>query len=235
MTFFKAFLTNLVGQGWEERQHALLKLVEYAPTAKMIDLGCGDGEFTLKIADKMGTKLIYGIDAVLKNVETAKTKGIDARLSDLEKALPFENETFDVINASDIIEHLANTDNFLKEIHRILNNKGYVIIMTPNLAAVHNIFYLLLGKQPVCSCVSDEIYAGTWQLSGNQCVIYDGKSLHLRIFTLSALEELLDYHGFRVEKSIGCVFQPLPLPLARIMCFIDKKHATSIIVKAKKN
>ena len=227
-------LNNIVGQGWFERQRSTLSLIGYDPKATLLDLGCGDGELTLKIAQKSGTKSVYGIDIMAKNVDGARAKGIDARKSDLEQKLPFENETFDVVNAADIIEHLTNTDNFLREIHRVLRVGGYVVIMTPNLAALHNIFYLVFGKQPNCACVSDEVYAGTWQLSGNQHIHHDGKGLHLRIFTLSALEELLNYHGFQVERSIGSVFQPFPIPLARVMCFIDKRHATSIIVKARK-
>ena len=233
MSVIRGVWNRIAEAAWIERQGAVLSLFEHDPDARFLDLGCGDGELTLKVAQAIGTDSIHAVDIVADNVSRARARGIEAHQSELNQDLPFADGAFDAVNASDIIEHLSHTDTFLREIHRVLRSDGYVVIMTPNLAALHNIFLLLGGKQPNCVCVSDEIHAGTWP-HGDRHVDHEGQGTHLRVFTLGALEDLLDYHGFRVERSIGSVFQPLPAQLARIMCLLDKRHATCIIVKARK-
>lgn len=68
---------------------------------------------------------------------------------------------FDLVHANQVIEHLYETDLFIKEIYRILKKGGYAIISTPNLAGLHNIVSLILGKQPFPAHVSNEIVLGT--------------------------------------------------------------------------
>ena len=155
------------------------------------------------------------------------------RRGDLNQEFPFENESFDVILASEIIEHLSNTDSFLKEMHRVLRVGGYTIISTPNLSSWPNIIFLLFGKQPAVASVSDEIVVNTWHAHSDYRFSPEGPS-HRRIFTLGALEGLLVFHGFRVEKRMGSGFAPFPIWLARIISLIDKTHASRITVKARK-
>lgn len=209
-----------------------LSLLEKNPEAKLLDVGCGDGEFTLRAAERIGTAEIHGIEIVEEDINKSKTNGIDIRQGDLNQRLPFEDESFDVIIASHIIEHLTNTDIFVKEIHRVLKVGGYSVIATPNLAALLHILFLLLGKQPTIAEVSDEALVGTWSSRGN-CVDRIGPA-HRRIFTPGALKGLLEYYGFKVETVVGTGFFPLPNPLARIMAHIDKRHATNIVIKARK-
>jgi hypothetical protein len=54
------------------------------------------------------------------------------------------------------------------------------------------------------------------------------------MFTQGALSGLLEYYRFRVEKAVPAGFFPLPVPLARAMCLIGKRHATKVVIKARK-
>lgn len=221
-------------QVYSEYYRAVLSLVEQNRDARLLDCGCGDGGFTLMMAERMGTREINAIDAMKEHVDIARAKGIQASQGDLNEKLPFEDESFDVIHAGQIIEHLHQTDAFVREIRRTLKTGGYAIISTPNLAASHNILYLLLGKQPPTATVSDELLAGTWHPMGKHIDATTGPA-HYRLFTLSAIEELLEHHGLQVEKSIGAGFAPFPAVLARGMSFIDKRHAAYAVVKARKS
>lgn len=220
------------GQSVSSRREATLSLLEQNPDAKLLDLGCGDGEFSLKLAERIGTRKVYGVDIVEQSLTKAKAKGIQVYLGDLNEKLPFEDGSFDVVLASEVIEHLHDTDGFFREVRRVLRNGGYAVIETPNLAAFHNILALLLGKQPFPAVVSNEIYAGIWGHQEKQ--IGSEEPGHLRIFTLSALKELLEYYGFQIEKSVGSGFYPFPTPLTKVMCFLDKRHAAYMTVKARK-
>jgi SAM-dependent methyltransferase len=172
-----------------------------------------------------------------ERVDKARARGIEAYQGDLNKELPYQDESFDVVHANQVIEHLHNTDILLKEVYRVLKAGGYLVISTPNLASFHNILHLLMGKQPFWASVSDEVNAGTWHLVGpaNKASKRPGFGPgHRRLFTQGALEELLEYYGFKIEKSISTGFYPFPAPIARVMSLIDRRHAAIITVKARK-
>lgn len=213
-------------------REAILSLFETDPTAQLLDLGCADGTFTLRMAKKVGTTVVYGIDAVQENIASAKARGIDACLANLDQGIPFEDESFHVICASHVIEHVCDTDLIVRETYRLLKREGYLVIATPNLAAAHNILLLAFGRQPTIAEVSDVALVGTVSPRGN-FVARVGPS-HRRIFTFPSLRGLLEYYGYRVEKTVGAGYFPLPAILSRGMCLIDRVHSTNIVLRARK-
>ena len=57
------------------------------PSAKLVDLGCGSGQFTLRCADRIATSNIWGVDVLDECLVAAETKGIVAVKNDLNKLL----------------------------------------------------------------------------------------------------------------------------------------------------
>jgi len=166
---------------------AILYLLGEDKDAVVLDLGCGDYKrLTQKLVGIIGTTHVYGIDL---NVSSSSNNMITFQ-GDLNEAFPIGDLRFDIILASQIIEHLWNTDGFLKEIYRCLKPTGYAIISTPNLSAWHNRIYLLLGRQPEPCKISDDMYPA------------HERPGHLRIFTAGVLIKLLRFHGFKIEKVI---------------------------------
>lgn len=99
--------------------------------AKILDIGCGKGEFEEFLA-KSGFKAIC-VDGVDMFVEEMSKKGYECYEIDLEKqALPFGANEFDFIFSLDVIEHLWNTQFFLSEIKRVLKPDGTLVITTEN-------------------------------------------------------------------------------------------------------
>ncbi len=223
----------LTKQEMLENRRVILLPFEQNPSTKLLDCGCHNGEQTLEVAERIGTQKIYGIDIIQEYLDKAKAKGIEVYKSDLNQKLPFESESFDAILAAHVIEHLSNTDIFIKEISRVLKVGAYVVIQAVNLAAFHNMLYLLLGKQPIEAHVSDEVLVGTWHPKGKY--VKPMSPAHKRVFTPGALKELLEYYGFNIEKSINTGYFPLPFPLSKAMCFLDKRHATIVTIKARKS
>jgi ubiquinone/menaquinone biosynthesis C-methylase UbiE len=217
-----------------EWRRAFIDMLEKNPNAKMLDLGCYQGDFTLMAAKKIQTKLVTGVDALDTMKINIESKGITFCKADLNEKLPFEDKSFDVVCASQLIEHISNTDTFVKEIHRVLTDDGYAVISTPNLANSYNIICLMLGWQPPASHVSDEMpFIGTLPLLRNKDKPFP-MIQHKRIFTMPALEELFVYHGFKIENKRGSGFFPFPAPLARFVCHIDNKHSINITIKARR-
>ena len=225
------------GSTYEEIARVIKNLLEENRSAKFLDLGCSNGGLTLELAERIGTSEIYGIEIADEWREQLKDKGIKVYWTDLNEVLPLENEAFDVVHSNQVLEHIYNTDLHIKEIHRILKRGGYAIISTPNLAALYNIFFLTLGLQPPTAWVSDELVALGNPLSPHHKVKRELKlpaHSHLRIFTLKALKELFQYHGFKVEKIVGVGYYPFPVPIARFLSRLDSRHAVCLTMKARK-
>lgn len=203
-----------------EYRRVLFELLEPNPEATYLDLGCGDGTVAKRVAEHIGTDTVAGVELSKKLASQARRKGISIQRRDLDKGLPWADSTFDVVTANQIIEHVDNTDLLLKEIRRVLKPRGYAIISTNNLAALHWIVLLMLGKQPPTACISDEMYGDT--------------RMHRRLFTMPGLVAAVRYFGFKAEKAVGTYYFPFPVPIARLLCKVDKRHASCITLKVRK-
>lgn len=217
-----------------EYRRDVLSFFKYAPGASLLDLGCGDGDFTLEVAAKIGTRHISGLEGGSENVVSAKEKGVTCLQGDLEARLPFEDNSFDVVCANQVIEHLSNTDGFIREIRRVLRPEGYAIISTPNLAACHSIIFLLIGWQPHLADVSDTFFWAGRPHTRAEEGLAESMPHHRRIFVPGALKELLQYHNFKIERITGSGWRPAPAFLARVLARLFRSHADIITVSVTK-
>jgi len=104
----------------------------------VLDLGCGNGQNTLKAA-KVSERII-GIDNNQKQIRMGineqrrfKIKNLKFIIADLEKInLRYKNETFDIVLMLDVLEHLNNRKVILKKTHRILKRDGKLLLSVPN-------------------------------------------------------------------------------------------------------
>jgi len=212
-------------------KESILNLLEEDSKAKLLDCGCNGGEFTLEFAKKIGTSKVYGIEIDKKAAEAAKSKGLKVYNKNLNEKLPLRSDTVDVIIANQVIEHLYDTDTFVKEIYRILKPKGYVIISTPNLASWHNIFALFIGRQPFPSDICNDPSIGKlFALSKRNAEPLS----HLRIFTYYGLKELFENYSFEVGKIIGAGYYPFLGRVSKLLSSIDKKHSAYLTMIARK-
>jgi 2-polyprenyl-3-methyl-5-hydroxy-6-metoxy-1,4-benzoquinol methylase len=100
---------------------------------RFLDAGCGAGP-ALGFLEKQGFK-VTGSDLVLYPLLEARKRSATAGLvnADLAQGLPFKTASFDVILASEVIEHLADAEALLAECRRVLAPGGCLILTTPNL------------------------------------------------------------------------------------------------------
>lgn len=114
-----------------ERGQFALSLIDKS-SKKILELGTGAGETMIEIK-KRGHQ-IEGID-IFPNKELLE-KGYKIIKHDLNKGLPYKNNSFDIIIALEVLEHLYNPFEMMKEIKRVLKPNGYAIISMPNSASV---------------------------------------------------------------------------------------------------
>jgi SAM-dependent methyltransferase len=105
---------------------------------EFLDLGCGSGS-DLILAAKSGAKNVYGIEYSENSRLVARQRldriGANYRLFDhnLEDAsLPFTDQSVDLINFTNVLEHLNNRKQVLDEIYRVLTDAGIIVVSIPN-------------------------------------------------------------------------------------------------------
>jgi len=224
------WLGDVFARTEEENRQVILDVVEPRPGATLVDLGCGDGSFTTRVADAVGAAKTVGVDFYGPWIEEARGRGIDVKVADMSEGLPFEDSSVEIIHSNQVIEHLAKTDLFLQEIQRVLRPDGYAIVSTNNLASWHNIGSLVAGYQPSPAHVSD------YTVTGNRLnAPFDGYvqeqagQQHLRIFTTVGLEDLAKFHGLTVQVSRTAGFYPFPPKVARRLTKIDRRHGAFLV------
>jgi len=123
------------------RHVAILDLVK---EKNVLDVGCGDG-LMLEILKSKGIKCA-GIDISDIAVEKCKNKGLDVRLVDFsDSTLPYQDESFDLIIFSDVLEHMYNPKNILFEAKRVARS---ILISVPNFNSLPARIQMFLGKVP---------------------------------------------------------------------------------------
>ncbi len=103
----------------------------------VLDLGCHAGEHSFKVLPFV--KEVVGVDyddrflkLAIERQKKDRIKNINFQKVDLENKFPFKNNQFNVVIFLDVIEHLNNRTQSLKEIYRVLKKNGLLILAAPN-------------------------------------------------------------------------------------------------------
>src|SRR5579859_867308 len=83
----------------------------------ILDLGCGDGQLTHRLA-ATGAHVL-GVDASAEMVAAARERGIEAEQANAE-LLPFHDGTFDAVFSNAALHWVRNQDEMLAQVHRVL-------------------------------------------------------------------------------------------------------------------
>jgi SAM-dependent methyltransferase len=175
-----------------------VKLIEHVlrrigPIGALADVGCFTGIATARYKE-LGFNSAVGFEGSEEACAVAATRSIESRRWLIgEGPCPANDCEFDVVIAADVIEHLVDTDQFLRELYRILKSNGRLIVTTPNLAFWLSRLRLLLGRVP-------------WSYPGaSASVRKDGvvDLNHIRITTKSEWEGLFQAHRLVVHEVQG--------------------------------
>lgn len=128
---FLARIISRISPNWMELydRHTLRNLPN-PPRGELLDIGCGSGSF-LKVAKAVGWS-VHGIDFDERAIEAAKAEKIDVKLGGIE-LFDGQNELFDVITMSHVIEHVHDPKKVLKACWGLLKAGGTLWIESPNI------------------------------------------------------------------------------------------------------
>ena len=178
------------------RSAIVLQLYSSIDCDRLLDVGCGDGEFASKIGAACGAGAVHGVDIDVDRVGDASKNGVTAVQADVDATgLPFRSGYFDSIHAGECVDYFDDPEAFFHEARRCLTDDGVLVLSTPNLASLHNRLALLAGRDPFPMRASADTLvtpAGDRLLSKRRSV-----------FTRRSLEQSLRTHGFEVLGVIG--------------------------------
>lgn len=177
----------------ESRQ---IKCLEYVEGKKVIDIGCYLGSFCRELKVKKPDTKVYGIDYFEDHVELAKllNKGADIHFEVMSVYnLKYPDSYFDCVTFQEVIEHLSNPNDALREINRVLTREGILVISTNN---VYGLGYLISSVEREYMRMIKHILKRNYYLSP---VIYFNNvewNRHIFCWSLSTLYTLLKENGF---------------------------------------
>lgn len=107
---------------------------------KVLDLGAGHGAFTKKLYD-MG----YDVHACDLFPELFQFDKVECKKVDITDTFPYPDNTFDLVIAIEVSEHILDHELFFSETSRILKPNGRFYISTPNILSMKSRIRFLFG------------------------------------------------------------------------------------------
>ncbi len=166
-----------------------LEVAPFVPrdARSVLDVGCSSGAFSGTLRDVLGPRVrLVGIEAVPEAAERARTMGsFDEVLTGyFPDVLPSGGEVFDLICFNDVLEHVVDPWQMLRDTRTHLAAGGHVLATIPNIQYAEVLWDLLRGRF-------------TYQDQG----VLD--RTHLRFFTKSSMVDLFADAGYRVASITG--------------------------------
>jgi SAM-dependent methyltransferase len=134
-------LTRSGPRAYADTHTVALDLIAGAPPCRVLDLAAGRGELSERLVARG-----HDVVAVERYLEQfrANVPLIDA---DLNQRWPFEDASFDITMAVEILEHLENPRGFFRELARILKPRGVAVVSTPNItSAMSRAMFVTAGQ-----------------------------------------------------------------------------------------
>jgi len=209
------------------RINAAFDLIKNEKITNILEIGPREAIFLRKMPKRVKK---YAIDLF----DVKVPKGTVFKKANAEEKIPFKDNFFDTIYAGEVIEHLFDTDAFLRECNRVLKKNGVFVLSTPNICNLRNMVKVLQKKQLEGIYFSIEpVYPLVKEKTGG----------HVRGYSPEAIKCQLQKHGFVIEKIVThLVWFPkhdrLPKTLLdfveKILVRIFNERGYSLIVKARK-
>ncbi len=164
------------------RKYTLLKKLQliskFFKTGKILDIGCGTGEFLKTFKDaKWNTLGIEPSDEVRKIAK--QNYGLDVRGEAEIKNL--ESGSFDVITMWHVLEHVPDLNDRIEDLKRLIKPTGVIVVAVPN-----------------CSSLDAKTYKENW-------AAYDVPR-HLYHFSPRDIETVFNKHDLKVFRTLPMVF-----------------------------
>ena len=161
--------------------YSLAEELKNSEGKRILEVGFGRGVFPLWFC---ANHHYYGFDIEYKTeVDYSKMKG-NLILHDGNQPFPYEDNYFNIVFSSHVLEHIENQKLFVAEMHRVLRDDGVLLLSVPNSNSPNTIPFHFLRK-----------YENRWAK-----LIAWSDPTHVCEFTRKSISELLTQHHFEIKE-----------------------------------
>ncbi|MEI7973973.1 MAG: bifunctional glycosyltransferase/class I SAM-dependent methyltransferase, partial [Bdellovibrio sp.] len=152
-------------------------------SSRVLDLGCGSGETSGHLKKLKKFDWVCGVENSPEAAAIARVKLDQVLVGNIEAMdFPFQPESFDLILALDILEHLVDPWSVVQKLKDLLRPDGVLVVSLPNVRHYHILIPL--------------IFRGDWRYSQEGLL----DSTHIRFFTKKTAMKMFLKAGFALEK-----------------------------------
>lgn len=203
-----------------KKNHLLERITELfadAPRGKILDLGCGDGDYSKRLKD-------LGYDVIAGDIDEKRFryhKEIKFKHCDITREMPFADNSFDYVLLMEVVEHLRNPFVVISELHRIIKKGGFLTVSTPNILSLKSrARFMFEGAYEYFR------EAPLDQVKNPREVIFN---LHLVPYRYHELEYLLCACGFKISNIFTSVLEGFELsfllPIMQFQAWSKEKRS----------
>ena len=187
----------------EVEEQIMFSLLPDGKQMRLLDVGCGIGNISLELK-KRGYQ-VTGVDFSEVAIRQCLLRAVNAILSDMDHdGLKFPDKSFDIVWAGDVIEHVFDPISVFKEISRVINDNGCLLLSVPNDFNLFRQFHILFtGKS-----IQSNVYR-----TAKQCK-------HHTFFSWELLEYMLTESEFSINRYFSFLY-------------INEQPATLLSIKAR--
>ncbi len=200
---------NLIQRFWKPKTNPAL----------ILDLGCGTGG-SFSLLRNWGT--VIGLDASPIALKFARKRGMKYLVLGDAQCLPFDENRFDLVAVLDVLEHLEEDCQALKEIWRVLKPNGAVVFTVPAFMSLWSVHDIALGhkRRYLFNEVHDKFVCAGFQL---RHLSYAICPLLPAVFVFRKVQNLL-----MRNKEPATALIELPKPLNRLLIALLQFEAVTL-------
>lgn len=130
----------------QDRRLDLIRRYVSLEGARVLDVGCGIGAYVEKFCTLNADA--FGVDVDAEKLDEARReKNLQSLAVSVSETLPFPDNTFDAVLLHEVIEHVADDRQTIREAHRVVKRGGSVVVFAPNRLYPFETHGAYLGKR----------------------------------------------------------------------------------------
>jgi len=185
-----------------EYEDAHLIFNQYLPNGRLLDIGCGTGEILTYMKDK-GYQVV-GIEPSKIAYEKAISKSLQVYNCGLHEFILKADEKFDIINMTNVLEHIPNPMETITMCKKLLKKGGVIRIKVPN------------DFNELQSEIVRNLHKNKWWIA-----IPD----HINYFDFESMSNLLEYEGFKI------MYKTVDFPMELFLLMGEDYQADKVLGK----
>lgn len=240
--FFKNLYAGTMSDAYSYAERQILNSLSSG--GNCLDCGAHNGYWFSKLSTQSNLQRseYFGIEWSRPLVEEANLLGLNVIEGDLNKRLPYPDDTFQCIFGLSVLEHLLYGCRYISDCYRVLKPGGTLVLLTPNISTYFTAALILAGKMPSSGPHPDsnrllkmeEVIKASPEHFQPDAESDTPEHRHLVVFSYRVLKSYLEMLQFSNIQGKGFGLYPFPRFIQPVVQRIDPWHCHQMVFTAQK-